>query len=119
MFAILCGANGRRHEVDFKDDPVIIDVFTSTAVMPFSGLCRVERTDVRPELRHSCYVGIIRSITNRAFGPLNPPTTCGKACSCRAAMEPSCRPWLDSNPHFFGKRLANPSAIAIHSFNAA
>lgn len=26
MFAILRGANGRRHEVDFNDDPVIVDV---------------------------------------------------------------------------------------------
>jgi hypothetical protein len=26
MFAILRGANGRRHEVDFGDDPVTIDV---------------------------------------------------------------------------------------------
>ena len=31
MFAILRGANGRRHEVDFKDDPVIVDVSMSTA----------------------------------------------------------------------------------------
>jgi hypothetical protein len=30
MFAILRGANGRRHEVDFQDDPVIIDVSMST-----------------------------------------------------------------------------------------
>jgi hypothetical protein len=26
MFAILRGANGRRHEVDFDEDPVIVDV---------------------------------------------------------------------------------------------
>ena len=26
MFAILRGANGRRHEVDFQDDPVSVDV---------------------------------------------------------------------------------------------
>jgi hypothetical protein len=26
MFAILRGANGRRHEVDFNEDPVIVDV---------------------------------------------------------------------------------------------
>ena len=26
MFAILRGANGRRHEVDFQDDPVTVDV---------------------------------------------------------------------------------------------
>jgi len=26
MFAILRGANGRRHEVEFNDDPVIVDV---------------------------------------------------------------------------------------------
>jgi hypothetical protein len=29
MFAILCGANGRRHEVDFNDDPVTVDVAMS------------------------------------------------------------------------------------------
>jgi len=29
MFAILRGANGRRHEVDFGDDPVTIDVAMS------------------------------------------------------------------------------------------
>ena len=26
VFAILRGANGRRHEVDFNEDPVIVDV---------------------------------------------------------------------------------------------
>jgi hypothetical protein len=30
MFAILRGANGRRHEVDLKDDPVIVDVSTAS-----------------------------------------------------------------------------------------
>jgi hypothetical protein len=29
VFAILRGANGRRHEVDFQDDPVIVDVSMS------------------------------------------------------------------------------------------
>jgi hypothetical protein len=29
VFAILRGANGRRHEVDFEDDPVIVDVSMS------------------------------------------------------------------------------------------
>jgi hypothetical protein len=29
VFAILRGINGRRHEVDFEDDPVIIDVSMS------------------------------------------------------------------------------------------
>ncbi len=29
MFAILRGANGRRHEVDFQDDPVSVDVSMS------------------------------------------------------------------------------------------
>jgi hypothetical protein len=33
MFAILRGANGRRHEVDSKDDPVIVDVSMSTATV--------------------------------------------------------------------------------------
>jgi hypothetical protein len=33
MFAILRGANGRRHEVDFKDDPVLVDVSMSTATV--------------------------------------------------------------------------------------
>jgi len=33
MFAILRGANGRRHEVDFQDDPVVIDVSMSTATV--------------------------------------------------------------------------------------
>ena len=33
MFAILRGANGRRHEVDFGDDPVTVDVaMNSTTV---------------------------------------------------------------------------------------
>ena len=30
MFAILRGANGRRHEVDFNEDPVIVKVSMST-----------------------------------------------------------------------------------------
>ena len=29
MYAILRGANGRRHEVDFGDDPVVVDVTMS------------------------------------------------------------------------------------------
>jgi len=33
MFAILRGANGRRHEVDFKDDPVVVDVSMSSATV--------------------------------------------------------------------------------------
>jgi hypothetical protein len=33
MFAILRGANGQRHEVDFKDDPVIVDVSMSASVV--------------------------------------------------------------------------------------
>ena len=33
MFAILRGANGRRHEVDFKDDPVFVDVPMSAATV--------------------------------------------------------------------------------------
>jgi hypothetical protein len=33
MFAILRGANGRRHEVDFDDDPVTIDVAMSSTTV--------------------------------------------------------------------------------------
>jgi hypothetical protein len=33
MFAILRGANGRRHEVDFQDDPVIVDVAMSATTV--------------------------------------------------------------------------------------
>ena len=33
MFAILRGANGRRHEVDFGDDPFTIDVAMSAATV--------------------------------------------------------------------------------------
>ena len=33
MFAILRGANGRRHEVDFGDDPVTIDVAMSSTTV--------------------------------------------------------------------------------------
>jgi hypothetical protein len=33
MFAILRGANGRRHEVDFNDDPVIVDVSMSDSTV--------------------------------------------------------------------------------------
>ena len=29
MYAILRGANGRRHEVEFGDDPVVVDVAMS------------------------------------------------------------------------------------------
>jgi hypothetical protein len=29
MYAILRGANGRRHEVDFGDDPVVVDIAMS------------------------------------------------------------------------------------------
>ena len=32
-YAIIRGANGRRHEVDFADDPVSIDVSASDAVV--------------------------------------------------------------------------------------
>ena len=31
MFAILRGANGRRHEVDFNQDPVIVKVAMAAA----------------------------------------------------------------------------------------
>jgi hypothetical protein len=33
VFAILRGANGRRHEVDFEDDPVIVDVSMSSSTV--------------------------------------------------------------------------------------
>ncbi len=33
MFAILRGANSRRHEVDFGDDPVTVDVAMSAATV--------------------------------------------------------------------------------------
>jgi hypothetical protein len=33
MFAILRGANGRRHEVDFQDDPVTVDVAMSATTV--------------------------------------------------------------------------------------
>ncbi len=33
MFAILRGANGRRHEVDFKDEPVVVDVSMSATTV--------------------------------------------------------------------------------------
>jgi hypothetical protein len=33
MFAILRGANGRRHEVDFHDDPVTVDVSMSATTI--------------------------------------------------------------------------------------
>ena len=33
MFAILRGANGRRHEVEFGDDPVTIDVAMSATTV--------------------------------------------------------------------------------------
>jgi len=33
MFAILRDANGRRHEVDFEDDPVFVDVSMSTTTV--------------------------------------------------------------------------------------
>jgi hypothetical protein len=33
VFAILRGINGRRHEVDFEDDPVIVDVSMSAATV--------------------------------------------------------------------------------------
>ena len=32
-FAIIRGSNGRRHEVDFKDDPVTIEVGKNDAVV--------------------------------------------------------------------------------------
>jgi hypothetical protein len=33
MFAILRGANGRRHDVDFHDDPVTVDVAMSATTV--------------------------------------------------------------------------------------
>ena len=33
MFAILRGANGRRHEVDFNQDPVIVKVSMNAAMV--------------------------------------------------------------------------------------
>ncbi len=35
-FAIIRGSNGRRHEVDFKDDPVAVDVSMSESVVQIS-----------------------------------------------------------------------------------
>ncbi len=32
-FAIIRGRNGRRHEVDFKDDPIAVDVSMSESVV--------------------------------------------------------------------------------------
>ena len=32
-FAIIRGSNGRRHEVDFKDDPIALEVGMSDAVV--------------------------------------------------------------------------------------
>jgi len=51
MFAILRGANGRRHEVDFGDDPVTIDVAMSPATV------QVTMTAVDPgDPARSCFV---------------------------------------------------------------
>ena len=33
MFAILRGANGRRHQVDFGDGPVVVDVSVGSATV--------------------------------------------------------------------------------------
>jgi len=33
MFAVLRGANGRRHEVDFADGPVVVDVSVGSATV--------------------------------------------------------------------------------------
>ncbi len=35
-FAIIRDSNGRRHEVDFKDDPVAVDVSMSESVVQIS-----------------------------------------------------------------------------------
>jgi len=35
-FAIIRGGNGRRHEVDFKDDPVAVEVSMSESVVQIS-----------------------------------------------------------------------------------
>lgn len=35
-FAIIRGSNNRRHEVDFKDDPVAVEVSMSEAVVQIS-----------------------------------------------------------------------------------
>ena len=35
-FAIIRGRNGRRHEVDFKDDPVAVEVSMSETVVQIS-----------------------------------------------------------------------------------
>ena len=35
-FAIIRGSNGRRHEVDFKDDPVAVEVSMSESVVQIS-----------------------------------------------------------------------------------
>ena len=40
MFAILRDANGRRHEVDFKDDPVFVDVSMSSATVQITMTAR-------------------------------------------------------------------------------
>jgi hypothetical protein len=37
MYAILRGANDRRQEVDFGDDPVMVDVAMSDVTLPMSG----------------------------------------------------------------------------------
>lgn len=35
-FAMIHGGNGRRHEVDFGDDPVMLDVAASEATVPIT-----------------------------------------------------------------------------------
>jgi hypothetical protein len=44
MFAILRGANGRRHEVCFEDDPVFVDVSMRSATVQIT-MTAAERGD--------------------------------------------------------------------------
>jgi hypothetical protein len=52
MFAILRGAKGRRHEVDFKDDPVIVDVSMSTATVQITMTAARPGNPATRRLRH-------------------------------------------------------------------
>ena len=40
-FVIIRGSNGRRHEVDFKDDPVAVDVSMSESVVQMGLVVRM------------------------------------------------------------------------------
>ena len=65
-FAIIRGRNGRRHEVDFQDDPVAVDVSVSHAVVQIT--IEAIQDPTQPDKRRFATVAIPREPLMAALG---------------------------------------------------